>query len=288
MTSLLRVLRTSSVTLTHEFRSDEVLTDADGAVNVTVRRLDSTIVAGPTVAGHPSVGVYTYPLPAPSQLDMLTVDFIGFVAGSSVEIRYHVEVVGDFLFGLAAARNDLRIPSTVSTVDLASARVEVETVAEDVSSREGPRIAFVPRFARVILNGSGTSGLALPHALIRSVRSITVNGTVWSVGQLATITPSESGVLWLSGGTWPVGRQNIVVEYEHGMSYSPPSVTGAALQHLRAVLARPRSGVPDRTQSYTTGDGATYRLTMPTASTTGLPEVDAVYQRFCQELGSPV
>ena len=80
---LLRVLTTAKLTLSQTFTVDEVATDAAGSVNVTVKRLDGTVVAGPTAATHPGpVGLYTYDLPAQPAVDALRVEWTGSVGGA--------------------------------------------------------------------------------------------------------------------------------------------------------------------------------------------------------------
>src|SRR5215207_8266692 len=97
--SLVRVLRTAKQTLTHIFSVDEAATDLAGACTVTLKRLDGTVVET-TTAAHPGVGTYTYSPPAQANLDMLTLDWSGTLAGAAITIRDYVEIVGGFLFSL--------------------------------------------------------------------------------------------------------------------------------------------------------------------------------------------
>jgi hypothetical protein len=41
-----------------------------------------------------------------------------------------------------------------------------------------------------------------------------------------------------------------------------------------------KTGVPDRAISFQVADGGSYRLAMPGAYSTGIPEIDAVYARY--------
>jgi hypothetical protein len=45
-----------------------------------------------------------------------------------------------------------------------------------------------------------------------------------------------------------------------------------------------RSGIPDRVTSYTAVDGGSYRLALPGAYATGIPDVDAVYSRYSRRM----
>jgi hypothetical protein len=277
--ALTRILATAAETITKTIVVDEAVTDAAGAVTVTVARLDGTaVVSG--AATHTGQGVYAYALPASAVLDTWTVDWAGSFGGSTVRLRDHVEHVGGFLFGLGEARTELRIPATVSTATLAGRRTEVEQECEDICRR-----AWVPRFRRIAVDGQGLTALVVPDLYVRAVRAVTVydwtnTPTVLTAADLAAIRPSPEGVLYRADGQcWPYGNQNVVVEYEHGADYPPADITSMAKIRLQAMLGRSSSGIPARALSFTVTDGGTYRLAMPTAKDTGMPDVDAVYHR---------
>jgi hypothetical protein len=284
---LIRVLRTAQVTLSHTFEVDEVPTDAAGAVTVTVARLDGTVVST-GAATHGATGVYTYVLPAQAQLDTLTVDWSGSVGGATVVVRDYVEIVGGFLFGLKQAR-DMRpplSPTKYTTAELARTRVEVEQECERICQQ-----AFVPRFHRVALSGTGTSTLATPHANLRVLRGVKVSGVAMSGPELAAVGVSPSGVLTLNpsvmsgAGSWPVGVANIVVEYEYGWDMPPLEISDKAIIRLRSLLTAGDTSVPYRAISFTVSDGGTYRLSTPSKERTGIPDVDATYDRYALDLG---
>lgn len=281
--SLIRILVTTEVTLTHTFYVDETPTDASGSVTVTVKRLDGTTVTSGT-ATHPGpAGVYTFIIPEQATVDSLTVDWSGTLAGAVVSVRDHVEVVGGFLFGLVEAR--AAHPSLASTTDypsslLAKKRLEVEQECERICRR-----AFVPRFNRVTLSGDGTSWLATPDSELRAIRAVSVDGTVWSAPEVAALDFTDFSIQRPNGATWPAGTGNIVVEYEHGLDYPPSGLSGAAILRLRSLIAQPMSGVPDRATSFTMTEGGTFRLSMPGKDRTGIPDVDAIYERYADWAG---
>jgi hypothetical protein len=276
--SLVRMLVTSKVTVTHVFKADEVPTDAAGSVTATVQRLDGTSVAtGTATHGAAGSGAYSWDVTR-AVLDSLTLDFTGSVGGSTVTARDYVEVVGGFLFDLGDARSDLGIPATVTSAKLAQKRIEVEQECERICRR-----AFVPRFAREVLSGNGTERLALKNTEIRTIRSVTINGTAVTGADLAAINYSDSGVLTRPDGVlWPAGVKNIVVEVEHGWDYPPEDLRDAAMLRLRSMLPRARSGIPDRATSFVNDNGATYRLSLPTRDTTGIPDVDGTYLKYAR------
>jgi hypothetical protein len=285
--SLIRILVTTEVTLTHTFYVDETPTDASGAVTATLKRLDGTTVTSGT-ATHPGpTGVYTFVIPEQATVDTLTLDWSGTLAGAVVSVRDHVEVVGGFLFGLAEARaahTSLADTTAYPSSLLAAKRLEVEQECERICRR-----AFVPRFARVTLSGNDQDRLPLPNldgrgSEIRSIRAVEVDGTAWAAGDVTALGFTDFGTIKRPGGAlWPAGTGNIVVEYEHGLDYPPSELSEAAILRLRSRIAMPLSGVPDRAVSFTVTEGGTFRLSMPGKQQTGIPDVDAVYERHTRQ-----
>lgn len=278
--TLVRVLQTSTTTITRTFTVDRVLTDAAGAVTVTVKRLDGTSVVSGT-ATRASLGTYTYALPASAVLDAWTVDWSGSIGGVTVVTRDQVEVVGGFLFGLDEATTELKLQgvATVTTQILAAKRNEVEQECELRICRR----AFVPRYAREVLDPTLSERLPLANSEPRTVRSVTVDGVAWTPTQLATIKRVSSGVLVLPDGVlWVSQPGGIVVEYEHGLDFPPEEIRSAAITRLQSKLNLRSSGIPSRAQSFAPGDGGTYRLVLPDKESTGLPDVDAAYKRYAR------
>jgi hypothetical protein len=248
--SLIRVLRTASMMLARTLYVDETPTDA-------------------------------FLLPGQSQLDHLDVSWTATIGGSAVILSDRVEVVGGFLFGLAEARASdpsLSDPVRYPVATLAARRIQVEQECERLCGW-----AFVPRFARAVLDGSGGFTLRLPHLRLRSLRALSTRiqpgGSTTVVSPLTDVAVSVDGtVTRMDGGYFPAGVNNIVAEYEHGADAPSETLKDAAMIRLRSRLNLTRSGVPDRVNSYTTPDGSVYRVNVPTRGTTGIPEVDAVYQ----------
>jgi hypothetical protein len=278
--NLIRVLVTSRITLSHTFYSGETPTDAVGPVTVTVKRLDGTTVTSGAATSMGS-GVYDFELLEQAQVDTLTVDWSGLVGGATVVVRDVVEVVGGFLFGLVAAREELRLPASFDTATLVAKRTSVEYEAEDIAG-----VAFVPRFKRRLLDGTGTQELCVPDVELRVVRAASVaptaggTFTALTVGELAEVAAQPEGVLVRDdGSTWPKGHRNVIVEYEHGMDVPPVTVRDAAVLRLRSKLSETRTQIPDRAISFTVAEGGVYRLTTAGRRSTGYSEVDAAYQR---------
>lgn len=276
--TLVRVLRSAQVILSHTFYVDETPTSATGSVTYSIKRLDGTVVASGNASGPAPVGVYAVTVPPQADLDTLTVDWTATIAGSPVTARDFVEVVGGYLFGLAEARAQPPVlsASKYPTAVLAQKRIAVEQECEEICGQ-----AFVPRFARVRVP-AGRTNLTLPRINVRALRKITVDGTVRSLTGLG-VTPS--GVI--TGGSWPAAIPDsvVMVEFEYGMDYPPEDLRDAAMLRLRSRVNQGDSGVPQRALSFTVGDGGTYRLSVPSARRTGVPDVDGVYERYIIDSG---
>lgn len=288
--SLVRVQQSTQVTLSHLFEVDEVATDASGTVTYAFKRLDGTAVASGN-AGHPGpAGQYTAVLPGANTLllDTFTLDWTGTVAGAPVTVRDYVEIVGGFLFGLGEARRKKPAldPTKHPTAELAAARIEVEQECERICG-----VAWVPRFKRVAVDVDGrcTDRLLAPHTQLRALRAVTVNGTAWTVDQVAAVVVSESGVLTLpTGHLWPVWnrtRSRIVLEYEHGMDFPPEEIRSNAIVRLRSKVGQFDTNVPYRAIAFQATEGGTYRLSTPGPDRTGIPDVDAAYLGNKVEVG---
>lgn len=289
-----RVIKNAAATISHTWYVGETATDPSAATYGVVDATGTTVVAAGTSATITGggAGTTTFSLAAQTTSRLLTVTWSATVSGvARVEVD-QVEVVAGFFFTLAEARaSDSSLSSTVTypSSALETARYETEVECETICDR-----AFLPRYARVVTDGTGSSLLTIGHpdshrslGDFRSLRRISVAPSVdesfvdFSAGELADVAVQADGTLIRTGGdafTW--GVDNVVVEYEYGFTEPPPDLKRAALIRLRSRLNMHRSGIPERAQSYSVVDGTTFRLDMPGAWKTGIPEVDAVYRRY--------
>ncbi len=282
---LTRVQQTTKVTVSHTFRVDGQLTDAAGAVTATVKRLDGTAVVGAGSVNHDSLGVYSVALPTSAVPDTWTLDWSGSLSGATVIVRDIVEIVGDFLFGTNEVRTEYNLAvNKYPDAMLVQKRIEVENECEDICRR-----AFVPRFKRRLLDGSGTDELIVPDLYLRTLRAASVavyagqTMTPLTTTDLAAVAAQPEGTLIRDDGQlWPLGHRNIIVEYEHGEDWAPETIRSGAKLRLRTVIDRPVTGVPQRAVSFTTQDGGIYRLSQPGKASTGQPEVDGLYGRLAE------
>lgn len=283
--SLVRALRSAEVSLSHTFHVDEVPTAASGPVVVTAKRLDGTIVQSGN-ANLQAGNFYTFVKTGYVDLDAHFVEWTGTFGGSSTTVRDLVEIVGDFIFPISTMR--AKNPPITDTVKyplsmLQEARTRAEQECERICNR-----AFVPRFTRVKLNGSGTSYLTLPDldpTLIRAASVATRAGATFvslTGSTLAACAALPGGVVVRDdGGVWPLGYQNVIIEYEYGgFLATPTDLADACLRRARSFLTNASSSIPDRTLSFSTPDGAVYRLTTPTAKKTGIADIDGTYEGY--------
>jgi len=291
MSTLTRIAKSTAGTLSCTFLVDEVPTDATGSVTYAVVDAAGTSVTTGT-ATHADLGTYSFVLAAQSALAALTITWSATVAGSATSLTTYAEIVGGFFFTLQQARNSdgvLADNEDYPTADLVAGRLEVEVECENICDQ-----AFVPRYDRVVLDGTGTDKLVLQHsdpgrsvASVRAIRSVKManapDGTfvAFTAGQLAALDVASDGtVIRTSGDIFTEGRGNVIVEFEYGLDMPPADLVRQAYVRLRTVLNIPKSGVPDRASSFTMTDGGTFRLDMPGPFKTGVPTVDAAYGRY--------
>lgn len=288
--ALIRVAKGAAATLTHTFTVGESVTDSTTAVTVSgVDATGVTVFSGTASSAGAGTGRYTFTMAGQAALSAITVSWSGTIAGAAVTETDQVEIVGGFFFTLLEGRASdpvLADATRYPTDELAAVRTEVETECEWICLR-----AFVPRYRRVVLDGTGTTDLVLPDALVRTVRSASVAPrygqapTALTVAQLAAVAVvDDQSAIRTDGAVWTEGRRNVVVEYEYGGDAPPADLVRAAKIRFRSRLNIARTGIPDRATSFTSGDGGTYRLSMPDAFLTGIPEVDAAYGRYSRRV----
>lgn len=293
--ALLRALRTARATLTRTFYLEDLAIDTDAAVTVTAKRLDGTTVDTQTL-GAPVNNVYTYVFPGSDQLDKLQLVWAASVAGDAITLdQDELEIVGGRYLNVVEARNtdgQLKNATTYPAAALEDRITEVEDECERICGQ-----AFVPRFEREILNGEARSELRLAWPWIRTVRKVSVRYfqtgqfVDFDATQLAAVAAGDDGVLrldfgfyWPTTGTWgwlwPIGRRNVIVEYEHGRDFPPPTIRRGARIRFRSLALQPTSALPDRAERIAVAEMGTVLLAQPDEDHTGIPEVDAAYGKY--------
>ena len=122
--------------------------------------------------------------------------------------------------------------------------------------------------------------------MVRRIRSIsdvdTSTGvlTAWDSTWVSPIPAAANGEIKAARG---FGHGTVVVEYEHGFDRPPADLVTAAIQHLRHQLNTfVSSSLIDRATQVQTIEGQNMQLATPGrfGFDTGIPGVDAVYQRY--------
>jgi hypothetical protein len=283
-----RIAQNRSATLSHTFYVDGVATNpSPDTATVAITRADGTVLVAETAATEGGTGIVTYTL-TPAQtvlLDSLEVTWTATFGGQPQEFTDHVEVAGGFLFSLPELIALKPSTLTWTTAQMTDKRTVAEQTIEDACAR-----AFVPRYRRETLHGSGTTDLMLSMPDIRSIRDVTVTtggvGTAYTVGELALLAVNPTGLVYSGGSYWPVGTGNITVGYEHGPDFPPARVSQAALILARSLLVK--GPVDDRALGQATAGGDfSFGLATPGrgGSYVGLPEVDATIDAYSLRVG---
>jgi hypothetical protein len=277
---LFRVLRTARATLTRAFYLDEVATPASGAVDVTITRQDGTAFQTASIPTPDVNNGYSFTFNGSDSIDELDLTWTATVGGDAIILDQDlIQVVGGFIMGLADIRGiDSKFRGTSGTAQyptstLIEKRIEVEDEFERICGQ-----AFVPRYARETLSGTGRRELVLKWPLLRKVISVKVGGTAYSAGVVNAFGADELGILRYEPG-WPVGVGNVVVEYEHGQDRYPTGLVRVGKLRLKSLLLTQQSPLPDRAERIATTETGIVMLAVAGQDTTGIPEVDAELAR---------
>lgn len=240
-----QVLRGSGEIVTVTFTVDGTPTDPDNvAATVTITRDDGTAIATNATASRIDTGTYGYSLQPQADLDHLTAVWTAAFSSLTQSVTTYVDVVGGYYVSLAELRamKNLDSITAFTTAELIDARQWFETLAENYCGQ-----AFVPRYKRTRLTGSGTAELLLDMNVrtVRSVKDYTdaATYTAYTADELADIDIDPVGVLTrLTTGAWRAGRRNLSVVYEHGMDACPPDLREAAKNAIRYKLLDDNTG----------------------------------------------
>ena len=236
---------------------------------VTITRKDGSAFGAPDQATtRLGPGLFAYTLAPQSSLEQFTLRWKGSFGGVDQFITTEAEIVGGYVVSLADLKAESGL-STKSDADLAQARQWFEDRAESFCG-----VAFVPRYARELLDGDGTSELSLLHPFPRSVISCKVAGVAQT--GLTTWDLYKHGLVARDTGSFAVGRRNIEIIYEHGLDTVPSDIREAALTAIRSnvLSATAGGGLPAGVTQLIT-DAGTYNFGRPT-SPFGIREVDLV------------
>jgi len=289
-----RILRGVPATLSWQYEDENGVAADPGVVTIGVTTADGTVVVNP---GHATGGSSTAPrtlaLPAIATLELLTATWTT-TGGAFTTL---INVVGGFYFSNAEARaieTSLSDGTKYPDADIARVRREVEDEFEEIADA-----SFVPQYRRIRIDGSGTPDLVLSGNRLRTVRTIRVYSsatayTSFTAGELADLSYDDDLTIHRPAGIVfdDARRANTVVEYELGFDRPPSDLKRAMIRRLRSRLNMAKSDIPDRAERWQpTSQGTLYMLSKAGPYTTGINEIDAVYERYSkrsQQSGTPV
>jgi hypothetical protein len=261
-----RVLRDTRAQPEVVFYVGTTPTDADASVTVDIFRADGSIFATDAATTHGATGHYVYTLAPQSVLERFQLMWEGTFGGVVQRQASYVEVVGGYYVALADILA-LQGLSGFSTSKLAESRQWFEDKAEMFCG-----VAFVPRYARDVLDGSGSRKLELKHPRPRSIISAKFDGVVQDT---TTWDPYEAGYI-VAPSAFPAGNRNVEIIYEHGFDAPDSDMRQAALTAIRDNALGLASGIPPQAtevrQEFTTIALSTPGPNAPT----GIPSVDQV------------
>lgn len=153
-----------------------------------------------------------------------------------------------------------------AAIDVASKAFEVEC-----------GVAFTPRTRTITLSGDGSTSLALPDPMIRTLTSVTdEDGDALSLTN--TRLDKWGGVLHREEG-WPAGEMNLTVVYTHGYPEPPKDVSRAVALVASAMIAD--GPWDDRGYGVTEAGGLVRLLTAGVSGASfSIPEVQATLARY--------
>jgi hypothetical protein len=276
-----RIVQGSSATLSHTFLVDGVPTNpSPDAATITITRADGTVLVASTAATEAGTGIVTYTL-TPAQtalLDTLTVAWTATFGGQAQAQADVIEIAGGVLFTIADARARAPLADmtgspaaySYSSATIVDARTWAEQEIEDACGA-----AFVPRYARETLVARGTRGIRLGHRRVRTIRTLSIDGTTVDAGYLAALYVDAGTLMSFSRyAYWPWGAR-LIIGYEHGYDTPPRAASVAALDLARDRLISDAGSatIDPRAERIITDDG-TIAL-RPGSDRFGLPSVDA-------------
>jgi hypothetical protein len=261
-----RKLVDTMITLAVQYDVDGVATDpTPDTATVTVTRADGAVLVDDQNASDGDDGLFTYTIPAEDndRLDTLTAAWTSALG----TVTTVTEIVGGFIFSLSELQDHLtanRVTGTYTAAQKIAVRTIVETKLEKACGQ-----AFVPRYTRTTVSGTGTSNLLLAPRTT-AIRSVTIDDVAQTVED-ETYDATTGLVYWPT--VWTAGTSNIVVGFEHGHPYPPEDIKQAALTWAKSLLVA--GPIDDRTTSLSTEDG-TFSLSTPgiRGSVSGIPAVD--------------
>lgn len=273
--------------LTKTWYVDGTATDVGDVTVGVVGGNGDTVVAAATATTNNADGTYTYQLADQTEPNVLTVTWTR--SDGNGDLVDEVEVLGGRLFTEAAfrAHNGDLFTSATRYPDAAIAAAR-DAVTEQLEQWTGQ--AWVTRYARVVLPGSGSRQLYLSDGncrtaagrfmhrpgRTRNVQTI-ISATVSGTAVTASNVVADRGVLHRTDGSWtgPSGTNplNVVVEHSYGQ---PAPVDGVDRIAMLLAADRLRETVLSNRATTWSDELGSYRFETPgrSGNVSTIPEVN--------------
>lgn len=244
----------------------ETPTAATGTPTCGVTREIGTALTTATVTADATLtGVYSAALTAAihtTQVDRLTCAWAATVSAKTVAHTEYVDVVGGHYVTIPELRalDGLASSARCTVAVLEAARDWFEDLVEHHCG-----VAYVRRYQRDQLDGTGTTALSLTRIHPRAVLSVSVSGTAQTAADFDLYDHGE--IYWpnstFSEPSTSSGARNVVVTYEHGYDSPPADLKDIALEVIRWRVLSRLNNRPSNFISETTLDGTTMRMSTP-------------------------
>jgi hypothetical protein len=279
-----RIQRGQPATVQASWERAGVPVDPGDPVTVTVTR-DSNGTQGPPITATGGPGTSRQIALTPSDtanLDWLT---LLWTAADGSTLTTYIEIVGDFYFTVARARqmSPLQDTATYSTQSIINFRTLAEFALESICG-----VAFVPSYRREEMSIEGYGLIRGSRRRITKVLQITTFMSTPSGGNQVPLT-TLSGLQIVNGADiyftmlWNWFSRPIMCAYEHGYPFVPPRVSNAALLLARRWLVE--SPWDERTTGFRTRDGGEMSiLTANHSDPFDLPEIVATVDSYAVPL----
>lgn len=248
-------------------------------VTITRDSDGSTVVSGAETTkvedekAQPSV-YYTYSLAAAKleEVDRLKAVWSDGTNSYTTEI----EVVGGFIVSLNSIEEKLGEEAAAWKIE-----AKREIASREIESACG--VAFRPRYAKEVMNGSGSSRLLLPSRDLLRVISAEVDDQALSEAELADLGIDPLGIVTREG-VWPAGRGNVVISYAYGHQQFAPAQEPVR-DYAAYLLAERPMDWNERATGITTEMGS-YALVTPgvRGARFPLPAVNAFVDQYAAPL----
>lgn len=252
-------------------------TAVTGAVTAALYGPDAALITDAGIAAAISSGdiIVTVPITAAVHLGRYIVRVTGTVGGVAKTWSVPFEIVGGFYFEIYELRVGNELASLADTTRFPDATLKLKRAAVEDTIEGLLGFALVPRGDVHDAIAARDGELELPRPEIRSIVSLTVNGTALTVTELANLTLRKRAGS-ITGGTWRAG-DTLVCWYEHGLDEPPADIVSGALE--LAIDRTAPTGLPRRVKGMSTDLGY-QSFTIAGGDSTGLPELDLAIERL--------